>query len=493
MAQIKPTGSPRRPSRLWSHIVIALFVAAIATSAYGWLLADEARRPIGEGELFLEDIEYVVDQIEASEAPVGEAIRSIRNRLEVEAVSIVGSTGSIEVSTSETLVGTRLDSPLLVDTISTIQDDGSVAPGRFSAVAAAVPDPIEIDGVPMWDEGDVLYQVGHPLSRGGAVLVSYDMSELLARRSAGRGIPQRSIDLFAGAGMIGLAGAGLMMARSRAARTYAVFATEARLLRDQAATLRVHNAELEVARQRAERALDLAEEKNRIRSEFVLMINHELRTPLTGVVSGAQLLTDIVEDEMGSEILEDVISSARRLEDMIGEMLVVARMENRGLFVERVPTRLDEMLSDIEGLSARWDVTVDPEIDGRQEILTDATTLPRLVGSLAANALTHGAENVTVKCVATLPFEPMLEVGERPGDGIYLIVVDDGPGIDADFLPRAFEKFEKRSFSSGTGLGLYMAKMMAEALGASISVLTGPKGTAMAIGVPTAADRELVS
>ena len=472
---------------------VALFVAAVVTAGLGWRLADEARRPIGEGELFLDDIETVLEHIEASNAPVGEAIRSIRNRLEVEAVSLVDVDGVIELSTSETLVGTRLESPLLVDTISTIQDDGSVVPGRFTAVAAAVPNPIEIDGVPMWSTGDVLYQVGHPLAEGGALLVSYDMSELLARRSAGRGIPQRSIDLFAVAGVIGLAGAGVMMARSRAARTYAVFATEARLLRDQADTLRRHNAELEVARERAERALDLAEEKNRIRSEFVLMINHELRTPLTGVVSGAQLLTELVDDELGRSILDDVISGARRLEDMIGEMLVVARMENRGLFVECVPTCLDGILADIEGLSPRWHVTVAPELDRSLEILTDATTLPRLVGSLAANAFTHGAGNVTVRCVAGLPFEPMFEVGERPEEGIFLVVVDDGPGIDADFLPRAFEKFEKRSFSSGTGLGLYMAKMMVEALGSSISVLTGPKGTAMAIGVPIAADRELVS
>lgn len=178
---------------------------------------------------------------------------------------------------------------------------------------------------------------------------------------------------------------------------------------------------------------------------------------------------------------------------MIGQMLVVARMENRGLFVECVPTCLDGILADIEGLSPRCHVTVAPEIDRSLDILTDATTLPRLVGSLAANAFTHGAGHVTVRCVAGLPFEPMFEVGERPGEGIFLVVVDDGPGIDADFLPRAFEKFEKRSFSSGTGLGLYMAKMMVEALGSSISVLTGPNGTAMAIGVPIAVDRELVS
>jgi two-component system OmpR family sensor kinase len=63
-------------------------------------------------------------------------------------------------------------------------------------------------------------------------------------------------------------------------------------------------------------------------------------------------------------------------------------------------------------------------------------------------------------------------------------VEDDGPGIDPHFLPRAFEKFEKHSSSSGTGLGLYMARLMVEALDGSISVSTSPSGTTFQIAVP---------
>lgn len=493
MALTRSSESPRRPSPLWTYLVVGLFCASLLTAGYGWVLADDAKRPIGEGVLFLGDIDEAVERIEASNA-LGVTVKEIRNDLEVEAVSVVDSEATIVASTSRPLVGEHVSNPLLRGTVAGLElADGARSEGRFAALAETVSAPIEIDGVTMWQTGDVLYQVGHPIASGGAVLMAYDMSELLARRSAGRGIPQRSIDLFAVAGLIGLAGAAALLARSRAVRTYAVFATESKLLREQAETLRVHNAELDEARQRAERALDLAEEKNRIRSEFVLMINHELRTPLTGVVSGARLLRDLVDDELGREILEDVVGGAERLEDMIGDMLVVARMENRGLFVEPTPTRLDDLVADISTMSMSWTATAAPDIDPSLEVLTDATTLPRLVASLAGNAITHGARTVAVRCVRSLPFEPVIEVGHRPDDGVFFVVVDDGPGIDADFLPRAFEKFEKRSFSSGTGLGLYMAKMMVEALDGSISVLTGPKGTAMAIGMPVAADRELVS
>jgi signal transduction histidine kinase len=77
-------------------------------------------------------------------------------------------------------------------------------------------------------------------------------------------------------------------------------------------------------------------------------------------------------------------------------------------------------------------------------------------------------------------------IGSPSDAGIWVAVRDDGPGIDLEFLPRIFEKFEKRSDSPGTGLGLYLARLIAEAIGASIAVKTGPNGTTMAVGVALA-------
>jgi two-component system OmpR family sensor kinase len=68
-----------------------------------------------------------------------------------------------------------------------------------------------------------------------------------------------------------------------------------------------------------------------------------------------------------------------------------------------------------------------------------------------------------------------------------MLVSDDGPGIPPEFLPRIFEKFEKHSSSPGTGLGLYLARMMIEALEASLAVTTSDSGTVMAIAVPVSA------
>ena len=80
----------------------------------------------------------------------------------------------------------------------------------------------------------------------------------------------------------------------------------------------------------------------------------------------------------------------------------------------------------------------------------------------------------------------MQEVGSRPVDAVYLLIRDDRPGIDEEFLPRAFQKFEKHSRRSGTGLGLYIVSVMVKALGTSLSVSTGSSGTTMAVALPTA-------
>ena len=112
------------------------------------------------------------------------------------------------------------------------------------------------------------------------------------------------------------------------------------------------------------------------------------------------------------------------------------------------------------------------------------TTLSQLIASLTDNAFTHGATQVELAHTNCVPFTPMMEFGNRPEQVVCFLVRDNGPGIDLDFLPRAFEKFEKHGPSLGTGLGLYVARIMVEALQGSLAVETSPKGTTMAVAVP---------
>jgi len=123
-------------------------------------------------------------------------------------------------------------------------------------------------------------------------------------------------------------------------------------------------------------------------------------------------------------------------------------------------------------------------------VRTDVGALGLVAASLVDNALTHGADSVAVGCSTRSQIEPQLEVGDRPEEAVFITVTDDGPGIDDEFLPRVFEKFEKSSFSSGTGLGLYMARMIIEALDGSLSVQTSPAGSVFQIALPAVSVRQ---
>jgi signal transduction histidine kinase len=387
-------------------------------------------------------------------------------------VSVIAADGEVLASTSRTLAGEVIANPLLAY---------GLADRRFTALAGPTNDPIEIDGIEEWPEGSILYEVLAPRPDGDAVLLHYDVAQLLSRRARPGQIQSLTLQLLALAGVFALLGTAVFVGHTRAARRHREMSIESEVLREQSRKLEEANVDLAEARQRAEDALAMAEEKMRIRSEFVLMINHELRTPLTSVVTGAELMVDGDLDEAERrELIDSMVANGKRLNEIIDQILAVARIENRGLGYELVKTSLSETCDSVgAGLDEET-----REYADRVLVRTDVKTLALILSSLSDNARTHGAQEVVLQCSGRSVIQPMLEIGDRPRQAAYFTVSDDGPGIDPDFLPRALEKFEKNSFSSGTGLGLYMVQLMVAALGGSVAVETSPAGTIFQIAVP---------
>ena len=468
----------RRVSRLWS--VTAAFALALGVIA-GVVAARhqiEATRPIGEGELFAVEAARAIVALDSPSTDLDTAVRALRNQLTIEAVAVVDEQGVFVASSSPTLLGHTLASGFLRG-----------AAGEFRAVTAAPGVPITVDGIVEWDADDILYQVAQPLSGDRAAVLMYDMAELTARRANPSGIRPETLQI----GAVGLAlivvAIVLMAGRAGARRRLATALHETERIAQRAEELAQVNTTLSEARAQAEAALSLAEEKIRIRSEFVLMINHELRTPLTGVVTGAELLMHDPTMPVAERtaLLADKVREGERLRSLISRMLTVARVENRGLGY----TLRDVPVVDVMASLHSSHPSLGVEDQGTNAtIQTDPDGLVALIASLVDNATTHGASSVRLRLVDSLPFAPVAEVGTRPDRPAYLLVEDDGPGIERGFLPRLFEKFEKSSPSSGTGLGLYLARMMIEAMHGSISVNTGPGGTTMAIAVGLVAQPE---
>lgn len=476
-----PGNEIRRPSRWWLVLAALCAVLAVALALAATMVQRSASEPIGEGDVFVDDASTATGIVANSDDP-SVAVSQARNTLEIEAVSLVASDGAITSSTSPSLVGTELENGFLAF---------SVGEGRFAALATPIKSPIFLDGVRTWDEQTVLYQVVSPLSDGSAVMLHYDISELLSRRARSAGIQPETIELLALTAVFAIIGIAVAIGHMRAVRRYEALVNESKLLRQHTEELAHANVELEEARHEAERALELAEEKIRIRSEFVLMINHELRTPLTSVITGANLLKD---DDLAPadrrQLIEAMVDDGTRLQEMIDQILAVARIENKGLSYELGETSLRDLENALA--SAQGDLEPVEGANSHTNVLTDVSAVSLVVSSLADNARTHGASGVTISFGLERRVDPMVEVGTEPRPAVYVTVRDDGPGIDVAFLPRIFEKFEKSSFSSGTGLGLYMARTIVEALHGSIAVETSAHGTAFEIALPVIGARERV-
>ncbi|MEX0863881.1 MAG: HAMP domain-containing sensor histidine kinase [Acidimicrobiia bacterium] len=472
-------------SSSWWLALTGACAALTAVAAIGAIVVQRnSTVPIGEGEVFVADSSRVAEIISAtSDSDV--AVRQARNSLDIEAVSLLGPDGVIVASTSDPLIGEPAHNQLIAF---------GASDHRFMALATAIDEDLWLDGVVEWPAGSVLYQVVSPLAEGeGAVMLHYDVSALLGRRTQPGVVRPETLQLLGLAAIFAVFGGVVLVGRSRAARRHREVALESQFLRAHSLELQAANENLDQAKHQAEEALALAEEKIRIRSEFVLMINHELRTPLTSVVTGAELLRSTeLSDPDKAVVLDSMVTDGARLQEIIDQILAVARIENRGLSYDLTDVRFDEIRLAVTSAHPAGTPVEPVEPDPNLTVRTDTGALGLVVASLVDNALTHGATSIWVGCSDRAQIVPQLEVGERPESAVYITVADDGPGIQQAFLPRIFEKFEKSSFSPGTGLGLYMARMIIEALEGSIAVQTSSAGSTFQLSLPIVTARQRI-
>ncbi|MEC5185434.1 two-component system sensor histidine kinase TrcS [Cryobacterium sp. MP_3.1] len=239
-------------------------------------------------------------------------------------------------------------------------------------------------------------------------------------------------------------------------------------------------------------ALSVRAATDRRMRRFVTDASHELRTPLAAIQGYAELTRqDSAElPEITEYSLARIESEARRMSSLVGDLLLLARLdEGQDLHVEDVDLA-DLLLTAVNDARASapshsWLAEVP---DTAVVVRGDRERLHQLVANLLSNARVHTppASSVTAR----------LRVGS-PGMPVQLSVQDDGPGITADLLPVIFERFARgdasRTQVSGgprsTGLGLAIALSIAEAHGGTIRVRSSPAGTAFTVTLPTPGTR----
>jgi signal transduction histidine kinase len=212
-----------------------------------------------------------------------------------------------------------------------------------------------------------------------------------------------------------------------------------------------------------------AQEAIRVRDEFMAIASHELKTPLTPLQLDLDLLLRIVHetgaDQRLIKRLETANRQTRRLTHLVEELLDVSRLTSGHLSLELQEFDLVEMAGEVLDRHRR-DAGVAGcalELHAERPVKGDWDRMrfEQILSNLLSNAIKYGAGKP-------------VEVTVQEADGMARLVVEDhGIGISQEDAARIFDRFERavspRNYG-GLGLGLYVARQLAEAHGGTIVV-----------------------
>ncbi len=228
----------------------------------------------------------------------------------------------------------------------------------------------------------------------------------------------------------------------------------------------------EVAHREAE--LAQAREIDRLKSNFVSSISHDLRTPLTSIKGYAEFLEDGIGGELSDEQREFVAQierGARRLENLVDDLLDFARFDAGTFTLRCEPTDLGSMLSEVAQ-------SMQPQCEENRLQLKVSLPPEPLVGSFDQKRIERVLANLVSNAVKFTPAGGSICLeAERVGQELRCAVIDSGPGIEPDDQPRLFQRFSQLAtglHKGGTGLGLSISKSIIEAHGGQIGVSSRP-------------------
>ena len=195
-------------------------------------------------------------------------------------------------------------------------------------------------------------------------------------------------------------------------------------------------------------------------------IAHEIRNPLAAISHAAELLGEEKHGDASDRLTRIIGDNAQRLNRLVREVLELGRRDR----IQPESIQIDRFLRQLldEYSLHAPSVTVRVALDAAADavICFDRAHLQRVVENLLANALRYASE-----AAGAVRLEAVLAANR-----CEIHIIDDGPGIDVDARSRIFEPFFT-THSGGTGLGLYIARELCEANGASLELLEAERGT----------------
>lgn len=232
-----------------------------------------------------------------------------------------------------------------------------------------------------------------------------------------------------------------------------------------------HISRYQEARETSERMAEVAQ----LKSNFVSVVSHELRTPLTSIIGALRtaLRPEFTHPDPDVEsLLQSGARQADRLQELIEDLLVVSRVDNRAIPVRPEPVDIRELIriavGEVPGSEQLVSLRIAPVLPN---LALDPAHTRRVLVNLIANSVKYGEGSP-------------IEIAVRPDSGqLLLTVADHGPGLPFELRDRAFDAFtqlERKSVNAqgGVGLGLAIARGLVDAMGGTIRYEPTPGGGA---------------
>jgi signal transduction histidine kinase/ActR/RegA family two-component response regulator len=235
---------------------------------------------------------------------------------------------------------------------------------------------------------------------------------------------------------------------------------------------RHYAAQLEVQSTQLESAREQAEAGSRAKSEFLSRVSHELRTPMNAILGFGQLLEmERLSDDQQTYVGE-ILESGRHLLDVINEVLDISRVETGALSRSLEPVHLGAALRDVLERAARAaelrdvDLPQEPPSGSDVWVRGNDRKLRQVFANLLSNAIKYNSSPGTVRLTC------LVDAGRA-----RVAVTDTGPGLAPEDIQTAFAPFQRlrpNEHTTGTGLGLSVARSLLHAMGGEIGVDTEP-------------------
>ena len=196
-------------------------------------------------------------------------------------------------------------------------------------------------------------------------------------------------------------------------------------------------------------------------------MTHEIRTPLNAISGFSQILTmddASITAEMRDDMCQRIMDSTRMLTNILDDLILISDYESR---TEKSPTEdcliasiTDQAIDAVRPLVADG-VTIESQSSIAPEQIIKTT--PIIIQNILAKLLENAAKFTT---------QGHITLTTDYADGqLHMAVTDTGPGIPADKHIYVFKRFTKLdSFSQGAGLGLSVARLLAEHLGGTVTI-----------------------